>query len=508
MDILRARRKIGSRGLSSPWHGPGRAALVAFASAALLCAQGAPGQLGHAAWRVGGVASERAEPFLAEVAWLRGADLLELRDGRKIRLQGLSLPTPPLRPKDFVSNLQAFLKNRCEQKTLWIAPEARVERGDPADFCAVVRERPDAPSINEEALELGLALYDARTSEVAEAPALVAAAQRAQARKAGWYALSADPRFDRRGPIPFLNGAVLGLYDRDAGRDYKRHIDELAEAGFQHVEFLFSTMLDHVRGSRIDRFHRRTVSDARLVEAIRYSKQKGMSVLLLPIVLLDEQKPEDWRGVIKPDDEEAFWQSYDAMLCHYLDIAEHLGVEMFSMGSELGSLEDRTSTWRRLVQNARGRYRGVLTYSANWDHYDVSRWFDALDIVGMTAYFSLTKKKDPSLEELEEGWRTIGAELQRKLTGFPKPVFFTELGYASQDGINTDPWNYLMAQDRIDLKEQALCFEAFLRVEPSLRFLQGAYFFDYFEEGGPTDHTYAPRGKPAMEQWRRWAQRK
>lgn len=493
MNILRARRKIGSLAASSS-----RGLLLAalFGACAPL-----PGQ------RLGPDAAEapRIGAFSAEVAWLRGADLLELRDGRKVRLQGISLPTPSLRPKDFVTKLQAFLKNRCEQKTLWIEPEPRVERGDTADFCAVVRERKDAPSINEEALEQGLALFDARTAEVSEAQALVAAAQRAQQKKLGWYALSEEARFGRGEPIPFLNGAVLGLYDRDAGRDYMRHIDELAEAGFKHVEFLFSAMLDHVRGSRIDRYHRRTVSDARLIEAIRYSKKKGMSVLLLPIVLLDEQKAEDWRGVIKPDDEEAYWQSYDAMLCHYLDIAEHHGVEMFSMGSELGSLEDRTSAWRKLIQNARGRYRGVLTYSANWDHIDVAQWFDALDIVGMTAYFSLSKKKDATLDELEAGWRTVGADLDKKLANLPRPVFFTELGYASQDGINTDPWNYLMAQDQIDLKEQAECFEAFLRVAPTLSFLRGAYFFDYFEDGGPTDHTYSPRGKPAMEQWKRWA---
>lgn len=472
---------------------------------ALVCAQRPSAQQGG---------SEPNSAFQAEVAWLRGADLLELRDGRRIRLQGISLPTPILRPKDFVAQLQAFLKNRCEQKTLWIEPESKTELGDTADFCAVVRERQDAPSINEEALELGLALYDGRTIEVKDGKVLAAAAQRAQTKKVGWFAGSAARAFERGTTMPFLNGAVLGLYDRDAGRDYARHIDELAEAGFKHIEFLFSAMLEHVRGSRIDRHHRRTVSDLRLIEAIGYAKKKGMSVLLLPIVLLDEQKPEDWRGVIKPDDEEAFWQSYDAMLCHYLDIAERHGVEMFSVGSELGSLEDRTATWRRIIQNARGRYSGAVTYSANWDHIDVARWFDDLDVVGMTAYFSLTedhkvneskRNKNPTLEVLVEGWKRWGDRLRADLARIGKPVVFTELGYASQDGINSDPWNYLMAQDRIDLQEQADCFESFLRVAPSFEFLRGAYFFDYFEEGGPTDHTYSPRGKPAMAQWRRWA---
>jgi hypothetical protein len=268
-------------------------------------------------------------------------------------------------------------------------------------------------------------------------------------------------------------------------------------------------MLENVKGSRIDRHHRRTVSDELLIDAIRCAKEHGMSVMLLPIVLLDEQTPDDWRGVLAPTDEEAFWRSYDAMICHYLDIGERGGVEIFSIGSELGSLEDRSSTWRRLVQNARGRFTGLLTYSANWDHVHVANWFGDLDLIGMTAYFSLTEKKDPKLDELEAGWRTAAAKLEKDLSELklPRPVFFTELGYASQNGINTNPWNYYLAPSDIDLKEQADCFEAFLRVAPKLRFLSGAYLFDYFEEGGPTDSTYSPRGKPAMEQWKRWAAR-
>jgi len=27
----------------------------------------------------------------------------------------------------------------------------------------------------------------------------------------------------------------------------------------------------------------------------------------------------------------------------------------------------------------------------------------------------------------------------------------------------------------------------------------GVYFFDWFEEGGPEDSSYSPRGKPALE---------
>jgi len=38
-----------------------------------------------------------------------------------------------------------------------------------------------------------------------------------------------------------------------------------------------------------------------------------------------------------------------------------------------------------------------------------------------------------------------------------------------------------------------------------MAFLRGAYFYDYFDAGGPEDPSYSPRGKPAMAHWRAWA---
>ncbi len=300
------------------------------------------------------------------------------------------------------------------------------------------------------------------------------------------------------------NGAVLGLYF-EADRDYHRHLDELAQAGFRHVCLAFAAFLPDVEASRILRHHQRTVREQRLIETIAYAREKGMSVMLLPIILLEKAGEDDWRGTIRPADEGAFWTHYGQFLARYLDIAESTGVEFFSIGSELGSLEDRTAVWERLIVNARGRFRGLLTYSANWDHAHVPQFFPSLDFIGMSAYFSLTEERNPESEALVAGWRRVGVEVGSLVSEINKPVVFTELGYASQDGINRNPWNYLMNTGELDLLEQARCFSAFLEVAPELSWLRGAYFYDYFDPGGPDDGGYSPRGKPAMEEWKRWA---
>lgn len=387
-------------------------------------------------------------------------------------------------------------------RAVHVSPEASTEPGDEVDLTAIVRLVGEERSLNEEALASGVAVLSCRTPEVGALAQLAAAAAEAQRAGAGWF----SPPRERPEELPYLNGAVIGLHYRDPEKGYHRQVDELAAAGFRHVCLLFPSFIDDVEASQIDRSHPRCVSDARLIETIRYAKKAGMSVMLLPIVLLLESGEGDWRGTLRPTDEPRFWLEYDRYLCHYLDIAEVAGADIVSIGSELGSLEDRTSAWTRLIAHARGRFRGFLCYSANWDHVHVPRFYGQLDFVGMTAYFSLTDDRDPSLEELVTRWRHIGERLARSVGMVGKPVVFTEVGYASQDGINTDPWNYLMNVDDVDLIEQARCTEAFVTVAPTMKFLRGAYLYDYFDAGGRSDPSYSPRGKPAWDQWKRWAE--
>jgi len=444
------------------------------------------------------------EPFRARAKALRGADLVVLEDGRTVRLQGISLPPPVVRPKGLVEKLQASIREDLSHRQVWVVPETHKEPGETADLVAQLRMRRDGPSINEEVLRRGLALLSCRTDKVTDMPRLLEAARKAQREKAGWFAHSKPRKLQK---LPFLNGAVLGLHYREEERDYHRQLDELSAMGFRHVCLLFSAFLRRVDSVRLDRHHVRTVKDARLIETIAYAKSKGFSVMLLPIVLLLEAGDDDWRGTLKPRDEKLFFLNYDLFLSHYLDIAETTGADIFSIGSELGSLESRTATWERLIINARGRFGGLLTYSVNWDHVYAPKFLGHLDFLGMTAYFSLTDKKSPTPAELEAAWRRVVKDLDGVLKqhALKMPVVFTELGYASQNGINTDPWNYVMNKGQIDLEEQTECFRAFRKVAHDIPFLGGAYYFDYFDKGGPGDWSYSPRGKPALAEWKRWA---
>jgi len=66
----------------------------------------------------------------------------------------------------------------------------------------------------------------------------------------------------------------------------------------------------------------------------------------------------------------------------------------------------RQDDWRVLIADIRKLYRGKLTYAANWakELNDVPFWAE-LDFIGIQAYYPLTDKANPTVDELEEGWR-------------------------------------------------------------------------------------------------------
>jgi hypothetical protein len=83
-------------------------------------------------------------------------------------------------------------------------------------------------------------------------------------------------------------------------------------------------------------------------------------------------------------------------------------------------------------------------------------------------------------------------------------VLFTEVGYLSVDGTAAKPWNYF-ATSKIDLEEQALCYQAFVGTwDPPPGFLHGVYFYNWWGGGGIGDRDYTPRDKPAETVLRDW----
>ena len=252
-------------------------------------------------------------------------------------------------------------------------------------------------------------------------------------------------------------------------------------------------------------------TDADLIHAIRQGHNLGLKVMLrFGVGLLND--PTHWPGQIGENfTTEAEWASWFASYRHlieyYADLAETHGVDQFSVGTELGATVHRADDWRAVIAAARSRYSGPITYSANHSGEETSiTWWDAVDYIGVDAYYPLTDKNDPTLDELRAAWVPHVATLANLASTWGKPILFTEIGYRSLDGANRYPWEY-QPGGTIDLQEQADAYQATFESVYSQPWFAGMFWHFWATDpfkGGPCDDDFTPHDKPAEDVLRAW----
>jgi hypothetical protein len=299
---------------------------------------------------------------------------------------------------------------------------------------------------------------------------------------------------------PGMRGIAVGLYgDADVGRA----LDEIAAVGASHVALAVLWRQEDVRSTALAPARGLTISDDKLRETIRRARRAGLAVFLLPIVDVAKRKRGEWRGTLRPDDIDAWWRAYQRFILHYAEIAAAEEVALFAVGSELATTEPWRDRWYALISAVKRRYRGPLTYSANWDHYQAVPFWERLDYVGVTGYNELSGSSDASVAELTRAWTRLRGDLVGFAGRAGRPLVVTEVGWPSQDGAATRPWDYTV-RAAVDLEEQRRCYAAFVAAWRGEGALAGVFFWDWVGDGGKADPGYTPRGKPAEEVLRGW----
>ncbi|WP_428938827.1 glycoside hydrolase family 113 [Fontivita pretiosa] len=292
---------------------------------------------------------------------------------------------------------------------------------------------------------------------------------------------------------------------------YKQSVDEIAALGADAVKFVVDTRMENVRSTRIYLDLRMTPTPEQLAELIRHAKSRGLRVILMPIVLLDNPKGNDWRGVIRPAEEYGGWDdwfdSYRNMLNHFAWIAQGNGVDVFVVGSEFVSAEKHVDQWRQTIAHVRETFKGLLTYSSNWDHYTAVQFWDDLDLIGMNSYWKFGTEginENPSVEDIIKRWQEIQSDLLPWIQKQGKPLLFLEIGWFSQRNVAYEPWDYTKDQP-IDLELQRKLYEGFFRSWWGNPLLGGFSVWEWPPgDGGPDDGGYTPENKPAEKVLRQW----
>jgi hypothetical protein len=285
---------------------------------------------------------------------------------------------------------------------------------------------------------------------------------------------------------------------------YKRSVDEIAAVGCDTVKFVVDARQENGTSNRIYLDLRMTPTPEALSDLIRYAKGKGLRVILMPIVLLDAPRGNEWRGTLKPESWSEWFESYREILTHFAWIAQGSGVDVFVVGSELVSSETRTDEWKRTIAKVRETFKGYLTYSSNWDHYTAVSFWDQLDLIGMNSYWKLGADSSVSVEEIGKRWKEIQAGLLPFVEKTGKPLLFLEVGWCSMSNAAHEPWDYTTG-DPIDLELQARLYEGFFRTWHGNPLLGGFSIWEWTPgDGGPDDRGYTPENKPAEQVLREW----
>lgn len=303
----------------------------------------------------------------------------------------------------------------------------------------------------------------------------------------------------KNGPI---RGFTLGLHSKDLNYDYDSLLQEIKTTGSPWVSITFTVFQDSNNSSAIHILPLEDPFWRRVETTVLQAKKLGLKVVLFPIVNIKYPQLGTWRGTLRPTNKAAWYQSYQELMTLVAKMAARTKVEMLSIGSEFSSLDRDKDSWSAVIKTIKKNYQGALMYSVNWDALANVEFHHHLDFLGMTGYFNLTRKKDPSIQELIAAWRPIREQFKQWQRQKNIPLLFSELGYTSQDGTNQHPWNFLIPNVS-DMQEQKDCYKAFLEVWKEEE-LFGVIFYEWFGVGGEKDFGYTPRGKPALEVAKQW----
>jgi len=290
----------------------------------------------------------------------------------------------------------------------------------------------------------------------------------------------------------YLVPAAEAPLDEAQGQEALR---ELAEAGASWAAFTVTAAQPGAQAS-VDLASCEPPEDE-LRGAIRAARLLGLSVLLR--LAVDPGAPTG--AIYFADDEEgwATWfASYADLVARYARLAQESDCQVLAVGARLSGTTWREDDWKDVAALARESFKGSLTYFAAHAGEEVGvKWWDAVDYVGVDAYYALARTPHPTAEELAASWEEAWQTVQGISTEWERPLLVT-IGYRSVDGAAAQPWNETL-EGQADPQEQAAALSAALSALAGKGRLAAVLVRQWAtapaEEG---DVTYNVRGKPAQ----------
>jgi len=233
---------------------------------------------------------------------------------------------------------------------------------------------------------------------------------------------------------------------------------------------------------------------------IREAHARGLSILVVPH-LAHWGGPWQWRGEVDFAEGaalERFFDDYERWITAIAACARE--ADGFAVASELDRLARHEARWRDVIAGVRTATSARLTWAASWNAYQDVPFWDAVDAIGVQAYFPLCSAADPGDTELRAAWKPILADLRALHERTGKPIVFTELGYNRSLASAREPWAYAQDGGELAARAEALqvrCLSSALAaIAPESEWLRGAILWKWFV--GPAPHENFLVNAPAV----------
>lgn len=280
-------------------------------------------------------------------------------------------------------------------------------------------------------------------------------------------------------------------------------LKRMAGTNTEYVAITVWWLQENLTTTQIYRKANWTATDRALTIAIAKAHELNMKVMLKPMVDPEDAYTQS-RGDIPSSPE--WFESYGTFISSYAAFAQENNIDLFCIGCEFRATEKDETNWRQVIDEVKEHYTGPLTYAATFDSFQSVAWWDRLDYVGIDAYFPLTSKNRPSIDELKQVWNRIADAIENWASTVKKPIVFTEIGYRSGDGNNIKPANWI-APLSPDFQEQLDSYSATFQTLWNRPWFYGFYWWIWEtnpDAGGLTDADFTPQNKPAELLLKNW----
>ena len=330
-----------------------------------------------------------------------------------------------------------------------------------------------------------------------------------------WHRLPPGPLGFQEAGLGGIRGVTVGPIEssqwpgRGYGTPYSAALlDELARLGSTWISITPFGRLWSLSSTSIQLDFEAPYADnrAQVARMIAQAHARGLKVLLIPHLWVETG---GWRGEIDPGSAEgwqAYQSSYRAFVLGWAELAAEAGADAFSIGVECKSWSGRfDASWRALIDAVRARFDGLLTYSANWDEAEGVVFWDALDLIGINAFYPLAHQNGASYAQYLAGARRARDGLAQLAGALEMPVLFVEVGYTTRRDAAVEPWLWPddMRDVVIDEQEQARALAAVLEIFLPEPWFAGLFVWRYYANLDDVSQEeiwgFSPHGKPAEQ---------